>query len=43
MTNSPARKRSCRQNVDPFVDQIIAKILKRVPVTESIESTVGRA
>ena len=36
-------KAQLQAEVDPFVDQIIAKILKRVPVTESIESTVGRA
>jgi F-type H+-transporting ATPase subunit b len=36
-------KAQLHTNVDPFVNQIIARILKRAPVTESIESTVGRA
>ena len=35
-------KAQLQANVDPFVDQIVAKILRRAPVTESIESTVGR-
>jgi len=36
-------KAQLHAKVDSFVGQIVAKVLERVPVSESIESTVGRA